>query len=698
VWIALAALLLPFATKLPEVTNDDYVLPGGSQTAELHRTLRERFPGGDQRAAVIVYRRAGGLTQQDHERIVEDAKRAGELEGVANTIPPFGPGAQLGLFSSRGDTALTIAPINAGEVFRVRPTIEALREMLPERGGLEVHVTGFPAITSDINSAVKEADVKLLLATILLVLTLLFYVYRSPVLALIPLLVVGLAYVVAAGVIYGLNRTTGFAADSTSTAILLVLMFGAGTDYCLLLIARYRAAHAHHDEAGDALREAVPEAAPAIVASALTVAAALLVLLAGTFGVIRTLGPLNAIGVLVVLAATLTLLPALLSILGDRAFWPLLFAEARYGERGAPRWERRGRAVRRRPALYLLASLVLLGAGMLGLLAYHTDDDPLRQFRVASDSIKGYEVVAAAFPPGVANPTTALIDRRNGRLQPSDVQEVSRSIMAVGDIAAVIPTGRRSHDGRAATLAVLFADNPFTPAALKRVEKLRRDVGDARPGVRVIFGDGSAERLDYDLAIKRDAKVLVPLVLLVVFAALVLLLRALVAPVYLLGTVILSYLGTLGACFVIFPHVFGRPMEPLIPLIIFIFLVALGSDYNIFLMARAREEAVQDGTRKGMLSALVATGPVITNAGLILAGTFSVLMILPIFALFSVGFAVMLGVLIDTFVIRSLCVPAITWLLGERSWWPSKAVAGRRSTLVRGVSARDLAAGTKRRR
>ena len=695
-WILTAIVFAPFGTKVPDITNDEYVLPGKSQTVRLQRILRDRFPGGDQRPALIVYRREGGLTAADRQRIVEEAAEVAPIDDVSQPIPPFTPASPPGLVSRGGDVAFTIVPIEAGEILQFTPAIEAVRERVEGNGALEAHVTGFPGIVSDYNTAIKEADVKLLGATVVLVLMLLMAIYRSPLLALAPLIVVGIAYSIVTGIVYLLNRGIDLAVDSSSTALLAVLMFGAGTDYCLLLVSRYGAKLRRRESAEQAMREAIPEAAPAMLASGITVIAALLTMLAGIFGIYRTLGPMNAIGIAVVLLAGLTLLPALLHVLGRRAYWPNARAVAVTGVReteGArSRWRAIGLRVRRRPVLALGLSVAFLVAGSCGLFLWKTEINPVKQFRSETDAERGYEVLRSAFPAGTVNPTAVLVERRDVPVREVDVATVRDRVSAVPGVTAVLDTGRRSTDDRAALLNAVYADDPFGAPALARTERIRDEVASIEPGLSVLVGGGSAERLDFRNAQDRDTKVIIPLVLVVVLLTLIVLLRAIVAPIFLLATVILSFACTLGLTVAIFTFAFGQDgFNSALPLIIFIFLVALGSDYNIFLMSRVREEATRFGTREGTLNALGATGPVITSAGLILAGTFTVLTVIPSWDLSLIGFAVALGVLLDTFLVRSICVPALTWLIGERSWWPSTAQAGVRSTLVtRAMNTRDL--------
>ena len=675
-WAVLLAIFGPLGLKLPELTNDEIVLPSSSETAEAHRLIAARFPGGDQKQVLLVYRRPGGLTTADRSAIAADARLAAEVPLVDGTLQPY---VAPGLVSPRGDVAVTVLSLSSKSIFRVRPTIEDLRAFPAPGGGLERHVTGTPALLSDFNSAIKEADTTLLLATGLLVLLLLLAVYRSPILALLPLIVVVVAYSVASGVIYLLAKA-GLPVDSTSTSLLLVLMFGAGTDYCLLLVARYRANLRSGQSVANAVGRALPQAAPAMIASSVTVMAAMLAMLAGVLGLNRTLGPVNAIGIAIVLLASLTLLPAVLAVAGERAFWP---GRPDAAEKAGGVWQRLGERVRRRPLPWLVAVVLLLGASAGGLSVYKLHSSWLQQFKHETDGTQGYGVLKTGFPPGALAPTRVLLVRTDDRVTPADVVAVQERLRANPGVASVTDIQSRSTDGRAAALVMEFTDDPFANPAVRRIADLRASLQAPRPGLRVLLSEGTARQADYRSAAVRDTKVIAPIVLAVVLVTLIVLLRALVAPLFLLATVILSYLATLGTSLLVFRSVFGQDVvDPEFALIVFIFLVALGADYNIFLMSRVREEAQQHGTSEGMLRALVATGPVITSAGLILAGTFSVLAVLPIWELLEIGFAVSLGVLIDTFLVRSVLVPAIVWRLGEKSWWPSTAKGGERALVT----------------
>jgi RND superfamily putative drug exporter len=705
-WLVAVVALAPASMKVSEVTTDETAtadsLPSDSQSAEVARTLRERFPGGEQFLALAVYRREGGLEPADREKIQTDALAIAEVEGVDQVAAPFALTSPPELVAEDGSVAFTAIPLLPPQSEERTEAIEEIREITGEgAAGLAIRTTGPAALQSDLTTTLESTDAALLFATAGLVLFLLVAIYRSPVIALIPLLVVAISYTVATGLIRliagGLDETI----DRTAITLLAVLMFGAGTDYCLLLVARYSSDLRDHDDKHDAIREAYRRAAPAIAASGVVVAGALLTLLAAQLHSNRVFGPVNALGVLTGLLASLTLLPALLAAVGRRGFWPSrkLVARRATGEGPAllpglgalpdfkrrmedthpsvrerdPIWRRIGVRALRRPVLTLVLCGGLLGAMALGLTQYEREVNVVTQFRTATDSTEGYELLQAGFPPGTLYPNTVLVEREDGPLAPGDVERAQETVRAVEGVAAVTEPTRTSEDERAATFVATFADDPFRQPALDRVETIRSQLADLGPGLTAIVGDGSALRLDYGDAASADQRRIIPLVLLVITLTLVVLLRAIVAPLYLLATVVISFFATLGVSLVVFDVVFGEPrVDPLMPFFAFVFLVALGVDYNIFYMHRVRDEAARHGTTEGVLRALVATGPVITSAGIVLAGTFAVLMTLPLDILLEVGFCVALGVLIDTFLVRTLVVPAIARLVGDASWWPSR--------------------------
>jgi RND superfamily putative drug exporter len=461
---------------------------------------------------------------------------------------------------------------------------------------------------------------------------------------------------------------------------LLVLMFGAGTDYCLLLVARYVEELHTHEDKHSALAKAVPRAAPAIMASAGTVIAAMLVLIVAELASTRTVGPVNAIGIFIVMVASLTLLPAILAIIGRRGFWPSkravydpTFVPEAAPEEGDSRWARLGRWVARRPVVTICAVVGAFLVGAIGVTQYSQQASVPGAFRNATEGTEGYETLRAGFPEGALGPATVIVERRDGPIQAADIEAAQDALRGVPDIGTITEPFAQSEDGRAAAFSVAFPDDPYGNPALDRTDEMRAELASLGPELRGYVGGVSAIMADYRDGAQRDAQLVVPLVLLVILLTLIALLRAVVAPLFLIGSVILSFFGILGVCLVFFTQVLGESgFDPSLAIFGFIFLVALGVDYNIFLMDRVREEAKRIGTRRGALRALVATGPVITSAGIILAGTFAVLAMLPVTILVELGTVVAFGVLVDTFVVRSMLVPAIVNLVGDRSWWPSK--------------------------
>jgi RND superfamily putative drug exporter len=404
-----------------------------------------------------------------------------------------------------------------------------------------------------------------------------------------------------------------------------------------------------------------------------------------TIGSTNSLGPVAAIGVTVAFVAGLTLLPALLTITGRRGFWPrrhmVEFSPGGGTEEREGIWRRVGQRVLRRPGAALGVTLVLFGIGALGLLAYQEDYSVQNFFKNPTESADGFTVMQQAFPAGALVPTTVLVERLDGEVTDEDIAAVREAAQNIDGVASIDNGDARSTDGGVARLTLIFDDDPFEAAALERVQVLRDAVHSAAPdGVRVLVGDGSAVQADFNEAAARDLRLIVPLALLVIFVILAVLLQALVAPVLLIASVVVSFLGTLGLSVAFFIYVIGDTgVDNSLPTYAFIFLVALGIDYTIFLMSRVREEARHHGTREGTLRALAATGPVITSAGIILAGTFAVLLTLPVTFIFDLGFMVAVGILLDTFVVRTIMVPAIIELVGDKVWWPSTAQGGGRA-------------------
>jgi RND superfamily putative drug exporter len=684
-WIALAAALAPLGSKLASKTNDstESSLPKNAESTRVVQLLQKDFPGGQTITGLVVYHRAGGLTAVDKAKMVEDARNAeAKLPIVGKPVVPFQAGAPSSIVSPKGDLAYTVVAVPDNQDKAAQWGKDLRKVTGKGSGGLQVYVTGNLGFTADFDEVFKSVDTKLILITVLLVLVLLLAIYRALVIPLIPLLMVGLAYTVAQGLIY-LYADSGATVSSNATQILVVLLFGVGTDYGLLLISRYREELHQVEDKHEAMARALRRAGPAIFASGSTVVLAMLVLLFADTGFVHSLGPTCAIGVASVLLAGLTLMPALLAIVGRRGFWPRQGTVAYDPDHAIQRrtglWRRIGDRVLQRPAAALGITVAIFGAGAFGLLAYKEDYSTNGFFKKRTEAVDGYKVIQRSFPAGALAPTTVLVQRDNGPVTPADVATARQRASGVPGIAAVTPPLARSRDGHMARFDIVFKDDPNKQAALKRVPLLRDRVHDLGPGVTALVGDGSAINYDFSQSSARDLKLVVPLALAVIAVILALLLQAIVAPIVLILTVIASFFGTLGISFVFFRYVDNQAgLSATLPLFGFIFLVTLGVDYTIFLMSRAREEARLHGTREGILNALAATGPVITSAGIILAGTFSVLLTLPIVFAFNLGFMVAVGILLDTFIVRTIMVPAAVELIGDKVWWPSSPSGGRR--------------------
>ena len=574
---------------------------------------------------------------------------------------------------------MAVVPIQAeGEVDILVDAVAELRAILGESipDSIQVKVTGPAGFSADASAAFEGINSTLLLATVALVFFLLVLIYRSPIFWVLPLAAVLVAEAVVRGLGY-LLAEAGVVINGQTGGILLVLVFGAGTDYALLLTARYREELLRTEDKHEAMQVALVRAGPAILASAGTVVAALLCLSFASVNSISGLGPIGAMGVAVAAAAMLTLLPGLLLVGGRRAFWPYVprYGSASRRERGV--WDRLGSWIERRHRLVWMGSAAALAVLALGALTLDANLTTANSFRGSVESVQGQKLIAESFPAGASAPTTVLVR------DPAKTQAALEAARAAGGVASV---GRPEYGMPGARFDVTLTSDPFGKEAFAAIPELRATLR-AATGNTVLVGGPTAEETDLRAAVERDTKLLVPLVLLVVLAILVALLRSVVAPLVLTATVVLSFFAALGGSLILFELFADFPGEdPSYPLFAFIFLVALGVDYNIFLMARVREEAHRLPTKEAMLKGLAVTGGVITSAGVVLAGTFSVLAVLPLVALTQIGITVAFGVLLDTFVVRSILVPALTFELGRRIWWPSRLA---RRSVVAGELVRE---------
>jgi putative drug exporter of the RND superfamily len=685
-------------------------LPKDAESTRALDLLQHSQGSGEEVPVVIVFERDGGLSRGDLDAIgrIGDGLNQLRIVGATPLVDPFSADAKaplgevariadgIGPISRDGEAALVVLALNAGDRGAIVNGVQTIRRYLGEhpRPGLRTYVTGPGGIAADLEQVADEAGKTLLIATLSLVLILLLVVYRAPLLALLPLLVVGTAYLVAIGIAYLLIEAGAITVNTEGTFLLLVLIFGAGTDYSLLLVHRYREELRGGGPPEQALPTALRESAPAIAASGGTVIAATLVLLVADLESTHWLGPILALGIAVMLAAACTLLPALLSLLGQRAFWPAarrpdqlrgsepthsVGKEPRNGPGGSrgsetthpvdlePRsgWGRVAALVRRRSRAIVFAVVGLLIALALGNLTHHGTIGFGQGETKPTNSSEGTRVLGEHFPPGIGSPLTAVVEA-------GEVAPVVEGMKKLDTVKLALPVPPTSGTDEGVVVVVLRGD-PYSGEAADAVKAIRERLHEIAPGG--LLGGIPAENYDIEQTNARDTRLIVPLVLLVVGLILAAVLRALVAPAFLILTVVASFAATLGLCTFAFSHLGDEGIAFDLVLLSFLFLVALGVDYNIFLMARAREESASRGTREGILVALVNTGGVVTGAGLILAGTFATLTLLPLEELVQIGATVAVGVLLDTFVVRALLIPAITYRLGERTWWPSRTAS-----------------------
>lgn len=659
-WLAVVVLLLPFAGRMGESTEDESVdyLPASADSTEVAR-LTELLPGGDTTDLLLVAQRAGGLTGADRELVDGRlAEIAGRFELAAG-----GPGAGPGVVSADGATALH--PFSLGELGEEAQAeaVGEIRELIadpPE--GLTVALGGSGALGVDAEAVFESIDVTLMLATAGIVALLLVITYRSPLLWLLPLVAVGVAAVTAMAVVHGLVQLLDLTVTTMSSSIMTVLIFGAGTDYALLLVARYREELRRLSDAGEAMAAALRGCGPALLASSGTVSLGLLCLTVADLNSSSGLGPVGAVGVLCALAVMVTLLPALLVLLGRGVFWPLVprHGEPRPAGRGSF-FARLGSSISRRPVTVLVGGTLLLGALALGTLRLPGPLGEQENFTETPDSVQAMELVADAFPERSGQPITVLADA--GR-----AEEVLAAALATEGVAEAEP-GREGGGWR--EIQVFAADPPESAGERATVAALRERLGEL-PEARALVGGPTAQSTDLASTSARDQLLVIPLVLGVVLLVLAALLRGLVAPVLLLAAVVASWGAAMGLGGLVFGPAFGFDgLDSQVPLLSFVFCVALGVDYGIFLMHRMREEALGGATtRRAALDALRTTGGVIASAGVVLAATFCVLATMPMVVMAEMGFVVAVGVLLDTFLVRTYLVTSASWLLDRRVWWP----------------------------
>lgn len=634
--------------------------------------LQEQFRDDDATSGILVFgRESGELSDDDLAAIAE---RAGELGDVA--LDGFVPPPTV---SEDGTTALIAVPLEIEEsVSTQAERADEIRAIasdgLPD--GIEVWFTGAEGFLVDISAVFEGANFVLLGVTALVVAVLLIVTYRSPILWIVPLAVVGVADFIAGIAARLVADAAGITLDGSVTGILSVLVFGAGTNYALLLIARYRDELRLHADRREAMAIALRGAGPAIIASGSTVALALATLLFGELSGNRSLGLAGAVGIVVAMAYALLVLPAALVVFGRWLFWPLV---PRYGTPDTisrSPWGKLGRAVSKRPIIVAIAGFAVLGAFASGLTTLNVGLSQNDRFIVKPEAVLGQERLAEAFSAGSTAPAAVIVPA-------DDAAEVSDGLADVDGVVEVRPGPA---DDEIAQLDIVLDADPESQEAFAIIADVRLALDDLGDGSGLVGGI-DAEGLDLRDAQQRDQNLVIPLILVLVLAVLIVLLRSLLAPVLLLVAVVASFFSAVGIGSILFETVFGFPgVDTNVLLFSFLFLVALGVDYSIFLVTRAKEEVPLLGTTEGMVRALAATGGVITSAGILLAAVFAVLGVLPLITLTQVGVIVCIGVLIDTLLVRTVIVPAMTFIAKDRFWWPRRPELSDAEAAARGAN------------
>ena len=688
VWLAIGGIGGPYFGKINQVSSNDATsyLPASSDATKV-QNLEATFAGKKVVPAVVVFVRDGGLTGSDRSFVTGRISAIKKVSGVSSGVSPAIP-------SEDGKAIEIIVPIKDNTVLST--TVGNVRTAIAKDApsGLSGYVTGPAGQVADLGSAFAGIDGVLLLVAVLAVLVILIIVYRSPLLPILVLLTAVFALCAAIFVIWHLAKAGAVALDGQVQGILFILVIGAATDYSLLYVSRYREALRDNEKRWDATLAALRGAFPPIIASAGTVILGLLCLLLSDLNSNKALGPVGAIGIAFALIAALTMLPALLLAFGRAAFWPL---RPRFGSEhpqvgvANPKglWPRLGGGISRRPRWVWITCVVLLLAASAGLLQLKANGTPpsavVEGYSQARD---GQTALGKHFPQGSGSPAVIVAAQRSlqavvdkalntsgvdsvtvlSSASPSGSYVVTRA--GIQPLIPGVPAGSPTvKDGKVMLQATLDKD-PDSVAAQGIVEKLRANV--AGTGGAIVGGT-TATTIDTNAAAVHDRDLIIPVVLLVILIVLMLLLRSILAPLLLIGSVVLSFSATMGISALVFNHVFDFVgADPAVPLYGFIFLVALGVDYNIFLMTRVREESLLHGTKTGVIRGLVITGGVITSAGVVLAATFAALGVIPVLFLSQIAFIVGFGVLLDTIVVRSLLVPAVSYDIGRTIWWPSR--------------------------
>jgi putative drug exporter of the RND superfamily len=693
IWV-LAALLLgwlaPSAGEYAKSINEAG-LPEDSVSLKADEKIKEHFPGDEGTPALLVFNKKGEFDEQDLAVIDQVSRKLTEakLEAVKAVVPFHQMPTQVKeSFLSENNTTL-ILPVSLKEDLErsvINDSIKRIGKLakseLKGQDEVKLAITGPAGIVADMVGIFARADIVLLLGTVGLIFILLILIYRSPLLALVPLLGAGLVYEVVNKTI-GLFGSAGMEIETQSTSIMSILLFAALTDYSLFIVARFKEELTKAEHKYLAMKRAMEEVTEPILYSGGTVLAAMLVLFAAIYQPYRNFAPVFSLALVLILLGGLTLLPALYVLLGRKAFWPSL---PKVGEKAPAKeaiWSRLGNMVVKNPVksgAFVLIPLVMIALNTLNI---DYSFNPIKSFPDDIQSKQGYEILEENFTPGELAPTTLIVES-DSELGKEGLQALRRQLLEMDGVDLVNPDFAAqadsyiSKDKKAAKLEITFSGNPYDQKTFNQLNALRSQEGELKQGAglegaNLYFAGETAKQSEIRDVNNRDTWVIVLLTTVVIMALLGLQTKSLIAPIYMMATIILSYFTAMGAGYFIFDQFFGySEISYRIPLYTFIFLVALGVDYNIMLISRIKEEARKHPIKEAISLGVSRTGGVISSAGVILAATFAVLITQPIMELFMFGFTVAIGVLIDTFLIRIILVPAIMVKLGKFSLWPQK--------------------------
>lgn len=691
-WITAAILVTALAPNLDDIATNDSsdFLPDDSPSIAGRALVEEHFPGQVQANTITLVFDAG-----DGSDITQQMPYIGEVsqwllseeapEGIAGVqSPALNPEAASAFIAPDGQIGLVVIGVTATDDVTQQALLDGIEEKLDEApANLKVYATGSTAIFADYNTAITETVDRTLIVTVVLVIILLLAIYRSPISPLIPLTVVTLAYLIARGIVAWLGQAEVFKVSGTASMLLIVVMYGVGTDYCLFLINRFRDELAQRGSPRQSVRFAVKNVSEVISSSAGTVMAGFLAMATAQLGLFNTTGPTLVIGVVVGLLAGLTLTPAMLGLLGQRAFWP---GKARQRQTGAL-YRRTSQLVSTRPLLTIGVIVLIMSPFALYGSGQQASYDTLADLPEEIASVEGFRLMEEHLGAGNLQPLTIVTELGTENLT-AEVEQVTQMLQAVDGVAVVRsasqPLGfpQEMNDTLAAMSAmylnpetgaarfeVVLEDNPYSLDAMAATQRIRDQLNDV-PGQDAVVGS-TAIQTDLRDTLAEDMRRTITLVLVGIFIVLLLMLRSVVAPMYLIGTILLSYGTTLGITRLVSEVLWGTDqLTWWVPFFMFVFLVALGIDYSIFLFGRIKEEVSRHGIQEGIHHAVEATGSVITSAGIIVAGTFGAMMGGEILGLAQIGFAVSVGILIDTFVVRTILDPALATFFGRWTWWP----------------------------